>query len=93
LNRELQEELGIQVRVEEKIGVYEHAYTHFRVTLHAFKCHLIEGMQPVALEHRELRWVAPSDLSGLPMGKLDRQIAGALLEMGEKNRTVRDARL
>jgi A/G-specific adenine glycosylase len=78
LKRELQEELGASVSVGEPFGVYRHAYTHFRVTLHAFLCTLDSG-EPQALEHSELRWTAPSDLPSFPMGKIDRQIARRLL--------------
>jgi A/G-specific adenine glycosylase len=74
LRREIQEELGVGVRVADPLGVYRHAYTHFRVTLHAFRCSLEEG-EPRPIEASDLRWVAPSDLQGFPMGKIDRQIA------------------
>jgi len=74
LRREIQEELGADVRVADLLGIYRHAYTHFRVTLHAFRCSLEEG-EPRPIEASDLRWVAPSDLQGFPMGKIDRQIA------------------
>ncbi len=32
------------------MGVYRHAYTHFRVTLHAFHCGLVNGAQPQPLQ-------------------------------------------
>jgi A/G-specific adenine glycosylase len=78
LRRELQEELGVSVSVGEPLGVYRHAYTHFRVTLHAFLCNLDSG-ELQALAHSELRWTAPSDLPSFPMGKIDRQIAQRLM--------------
>jgi hypothetical protein len=56
------------------LGTYFHAYTHFKVTLHAFACSLVNG-EPQPLEASELRWVKPPELSGFPMGKIDRQIA------------------
>ena len=74
LQREIQEELGVMVEVADRLGTYRHAYTHFRVTLHAFRCKLVDG-EPRPLEASDLRWVPPSDLEGFPMGKLDRQIA------------------
>jgi len=82
LQREIKEELGVQVRVGGKLGVYEHAYTHFRITLHAFHCTLLNGGQPQALEHTALHWVAPAELETYPMGKIDRQIASQLVEGG-----------
>jgi A/G-specific adenine glycosylase len=77
LIREILEELGTQIRVGEAFGVYEHAYTHFRITLHAFFCELT-GVEPKPLEAAELAWVLPFDLDQYPMGKVDRQIARKL---------------
>ena len=77
LVREIREELAVQIRVGEDFGVYRHAYTHFRITLHAFLCELTEG-EPQPLEAAELAWVSPADLGNYPMGKVDRQIAERL---------------
>jgi A/G-specific adenine glycosylase len=74
LMREILEELDIEVSVGEHLSVHYHAYSHFRVTLHAFRCSLQQG-KPRKLIHADLRWVKPSDLSSYPMGKIDRQIA------------------
>lgn len=74
LVREIHEELGVDVQVGEPMGVYQHAYTHFRITLHAFKCQLIRG-EPIPREADDLAWVLRPDLDDYPMGKVDRQIA------------------
>jgi A/G-specific adenine glycosylase len=74
LQRELQEELGIIVGVGELFGIYHHAYTHFSVTLHAFRCNLVAG-EPQPLHASELRWVPPARLKDFPMGKIDRLIS------------------
>ena len=74
LKREICEELGVDIQVGELLGVYEHAYTHFRVTLHAFHATLVGG-NPQLLDHTELRWEHPRELGNYPMGKIDRQIA------------------
>ncbi|HZW02849.1 MAG TPA: A/G-specific adenine glycosylase [Anaerolineaceae bacterium] len=79
LRREIQEELGVDVQVGSPFGVYEHAYTHFRVTLHAFRCRL-NGGRPQALHASEIRWVAAPALGEYPMGKIDRQIARRVLK-------------
>ncbi len=77
LRREIREELGADIRVGEELGVYRHAYTHFRITLHAFLCELTDG-EPRPLAAADLAWVAPSALEDYPMGKVDRQIARRL---------------
>jgi len=77
LRREICEELGVEIQVGAQAGIYRHAYTHFRVTLHAFYCQLIAG-EPQPLQASELRWVKPVELADYPMGKIDRQIASLL---------------
>jgi A/G-specific adenine glycosylase len=77
LEREIREELGVDIHVGQPFGVYRHGYTHFKVTLHAFFCRLERG-EPQALHASELAWADPSTLKAYPMGKIDRQIAGRL---------------
>ncbi len=79
LQRELREELGVETEVGKLLGVYRHAYTHFRVTLHAFECLLLEG-KPHPIQAAEIAWVSLGDLSQYPMGKIDRQISQSLLK-------------
>jgi A/G-specific adenine glycosylase len=82
LRREIEEELAADIEVGRELGVYTHAFTHFRITLHAFDCHLLNGSFPQPLEHSALAWVDPSDLDAYPMGKVDRQIAVRLRDHG-----------
>ncbi len=83
LMREIREELGVEILVGEPLGVYQHAYTHFRITLHAFLCKLTVG-EPKPIEAADLAWVRPVDLVLYPMGKVDRQIAQKLSLMDKK---------
>ncbi|HNT25149.1 MAG TPA: A/G-specific adenine glycosylase [Anaerolineales bacterium] len=78
LRREIDEELGVAIEVGPELGVYRHAFTHFRITLHAFCCQLLAG-QPRPIQAADIRWVTPVDLETYPMGKVDRQIAKKLL--------------
>lgn len=80
LKREICEELAVEIEVNEELGVFKHAYTHFRVTLHAFFCSLLNGKEPYPIEAQDLRWVAPSELHQFPMGKIDRMISQQLLD-------------
>ena len=79
LQREICEELGVEIEVGDALGVYRHAYTHFRVTLHAYFCTLRNGGRPHAIQVDDVRWVTPLELSDYPMGKIDRQISKDLL--------------
>lgn len=78
LQREIQEELGMKIQIGEELGTYRHAYSHFRVTLHAFACRYLAG-EPRAVQVAEFAWVTLDKLSQYPMGKIDRQISQTLL--------------
>jgi A/G-specific adenine glycosylase len=80
LQREIKEELEADILVGDPLGEYRHAYTHFRVTLHAFLCQLSDGSLPRAVQVQDLRWVKIEELADYPMGKIDRQIARKLSE-------------
>ena len=82
LIREIKEELGVEIRVGEPFGVYKHAYTHFKITLHAFLCELVAGQTPQALASDNLAWVDRENLSSYPKGNVDRLIATRFKESG-----------
>jgi A/G-specific adenine glycosylase len=77
LKRELKEELGIAVNLENSFGVYKHAYTHFTVTVYPYFVVIVNG-NPKALEADKIEWVDISDLRDFPMGKVDRNISDDL---------------
>lgn len=59
LKRELREELGIHVTIGDHIATIRHAYSHFKITLSAYRCtHKTGKPQPKA--HAELKWVQPA---------------------------------
>lgn len=64
---------GLKVQRGEALVTVKHAYTHFRVTAHAFRCELVS-----IPENESLKWVALTELEAYPMGKIDRQIARML---------------
>jgi A/G-specific adenine glycosylase len=80
LRREIREELDVDIQVGSLVGRYEHAFTHFRITLHAFECQFSIGAELRVLEHTALAWVKPDALMKYPMGKVDRQIARRLVK-------------
>jgi A/G-specific adenine glycosylase len=82
LRREIREELGVNLHVEAPFGSYEHAYTHFKITLHAFICRLDAGVDPQPMESQALVWAALDALPEYPMGKVDRLIARRLIKEG-----------
>ncbi len=84
LKREVMEELGVVIKVSDSFGQYNHAYTHFKISLFAFFCEIRDGQEPQALASDDLVWVGLDELVNYPMGKVDRMIATRLI-MESKN--------
>lgn len=82
LQRELREELAINVEVGELFCVVNHGFTHFKITLHAFECRYLDAMapytEPQALEAKDWAWVTEAELEKYSFGKADRQVIEAL---------------
>ena len=68
-------ETGYRLKVQkgDALGTVKHAYTHFRVTVHAFRCESVS-----VPKNESLKWVGLEKLDDYPMGKVDRQIARML---------------
>ncbi len=60
LRREAREEIGVGIDVGGLVASVDHAYSHFRVTLHVYRCAHRSGT-PVARAHTKLRWTAPAE--------------------------------
>lgn len=77
LRRELREELGIEVAVGEPVATIPHAYSHFRITLHAFRCALLAG-EPRPIACADVRWVRLEELDAYAFPVTDQRIIAAL---------------
>jgi len=83
LRREVREELGIRIRVGRELIVVEHAYSHFRITLHAMECRYLSG-RTRAIGCDAFRWVRPEELDRFPFPRANRKILAALGGDGKK---------
>jgi A/G-specific adenine glycosylase len=77
LVREVREELGIEIEVDQLLTTVRHAYTHFRITLHAFHCRHISG-EPQAIGCTSWRWVTPQQLDQYAFPAANRAIIESL---------------
>ncbi len=79
LQRELREELGIEVSVGPLFIKVKHAFTHFKITLHAYEC-AYTGGTPQKLGVHDFAWVTEEELSRYSFGKADREVIAALTQ-------------
>lgn len=79
LHREISEELGIHISINREFMVLKHAYSHFKITLHAFLCAQTGGT-PEPRSSSEIRWVSPMQLAEFPFPKANRRLTLALME-------------
>ncbi|MGB5971718.1 MAG: A/G-specific adenine glycosylase, partial [Nodosilinea sp.] len=75
--REIQEELGIEVAVGDRLCTVTHAYSHFKVTLNVHHCKHLSG-EPQPIECDEVRWVTLDTIEEFPFPKANIQIIDAL---------------
>jgi len=71
--------LGIEVEIARAMPIIRHAYSHFRITLYPFRCHLLAG-EPRAPGYPAARWVTGKELADYAFPVTDRKIAKALLQ-------------
>jgi A/G-specific adenine glycosylase len=77
IKREIQEELGIEIEVGDRLIAIDHAYSHFRVTLNVHHCRYLSG-EPQPIECDEVRWVEVNELEQFPFPKANVQIIEAI---------------
>ena len=78
LRRELREELGIDVVVEEKIEAITHHYPEKTVHLQFFRCRL-GAIEPQPLGCPDFRWIPPDQLPHIPFPPADARLLSKLL--------------
>ena len=77
LLREIQEEIGIKIRIDAEFLAIDHDYPTKTVRLHFFNCTVLEG-DPMPLEVADLRWVKPSDLDNYEFPPADDELISEL---------------
>ena len=77
LHREICEELDIKIKVGEFMTSIKHAYTHFRITLHAFHAQYQSGsIQHLGVANH--KWVTLNELDNYAFAVTDRKIIQTL---------------
>ena len=71
--RELREELGVEIVIDDHFYTLSHAYSHFRITLHAYRCRLANGTPSPKLD-QPMRWVHPDELDDYAFPRANRRL-------------------
>ncbi|MFH1531173.1 MAG: A/G-specific adenine glycosylase [Pseudomonadota bacterium] len=80
--RELAEELGVAVELGDRIAMVKHAYSHFKITLYAFRGRILEGT-PRPVEATDWAWVPRGELDAYAFPAANRRVLEALLSEGD----------
>jgi len=82
LQRELREELAIEVAIESPFTRVKHSFTHFKITLHAYNCRYVGALapynEPQALGAQRWLWAQEGELQRYSFGKADRLVIAKL---------------
>lgn len=79
VERELKEELGVQVKAYKELMSLKHTYSHFSITMHAWHCQLLSG-EPEPKESQEVRWVSRDELEKFPFPKANKVLTEKLMK-------------
>jgi len=79
------EQTGMTATPQQLFAQVKHAYTHFRITLHAFTAQ-IDGVAARPVAGAEVRWVRPSELDQFAFPVTDRKIARQLVRESPQSR-------
>jgi A/G-specific adenine glycosylase len=77
LRREIGEELGIEIAVGEQLATVQHAFTHFRMSMHVFHARHLSGT-PQSLGCAAWRWVELAEIDDYPFPVADRKVIALL---------------
>lgn len=78
--RELNEELGVEVEVFSKFQDLKHAYSHFKITMHAFWCRIKNG-DPEPKSSQKIQWVSLNEIDQFPFPKANKTLIEGLKKL------------
>jgi mutator protein MutT len=82
LEREIREELALEVAVGAPFRCVCHRYRDFHIELHSFWCAVVGGTLRLR-EHVACRWVRRDELDAFPFTDADRQLVAILRRLPE----------
>ena len=90
LERGAKRDLGLVIQAGQKLGKVEHAYSHFKITLHVFECNSSSGKSKNR-KNVNCKWVYPSQLKKYPLSGADQKVIKKFTvvrgQLSDKNKT------
>ena len=80
LKREIQEELGVDIVIEDLICTTEYDYHSFHLTLHCYLCR-VEAGEIELREHKSARWLRPKELGSVEWLPADKDVISRLYSL------------
>ncbi|EOD00874.1 hypothetical protein [Caldisalinibacter kiritimatiensis] len=81
MKREIIEELGIEIEVEDVFDVVYHRYEYITILLLCYIAKYISG-EPKAIDCNDFRWIDIKELNKYNLANADIQIKNKLLKKG-----------
>lgn len=79
LVREIKEELKSKINVDSFVTTVDYTYNTFSITMHAYKCSLIEGKLELS-EHVNSKWLKKEDIYTVDWAEADQRIIKKIVE-------------
>ena len=77
LKREIQEELGVDIAIENLLCTIEYDYSSFHLTMHCYLCSIASGEIELR-EHKSARWLRPEELGCVEWLPADKDVISRL---------------
>ena len=77
LKREIQEELGVDIAIENLLCTTEYAYSSFHLTMHCYLCSIASGEIELR-EYKSARWLRPEELGSVEWLPADKDVISRL---------------
>ena len=77
LKREIQEELGLDIIIENLLCTTEYDYPSFHLTMHCYLCNIASGEIELR-EHKSARWLRPEELGSVEWLPADKDVISRL---------------
>ena len=77
LKREIQEELGVDITIDEFLCTTNYDYPSFHLTMHCYICS-IEAGEIVLREHKSAQWLTPETLDSVEWLPADKEVIDKL---------------